>query len=101
MMKLFAFKDRFKDPDKEYGRYHALDLYMILATTTEQEWGIALEIRDKQDSEPIITEAGQLVAEYFSAFDRMGMIRLRESTYFRPELQLDAFMSALQELFPV
>jgi hypothetical protein len=32
---------------------------------------------------------------------RMGMIRLRESPYFRPELQLDEFMSALQELFPV
>ncbi len=101
MMKLFAFKDRFEDPDKEYGRYHALDLYMILATTTEQEWEIALEMRDKQDGEPIAAEAGQLVAEYFSTLDRLGMIRLRESFYFRPELQLDEFMSALHELFPV
>ncbi len=74
---------------------------MILATTTEQEWGTALEMRDKQDREPIITEAGQLVAEYFSALDRLGMIRLRESPYFRSELQLNEFMSALQELFPV
>jgi hypothetical protein len=37
MMKLFAFRDRLEDANKEYGRYHALDLYMILATTTEQE----------------------------------------------------------------
>ena len=74
---------------------------MILATTTEQEWEIALKIRDKQERETIIMEAGQLVAEYFSTLDRMGMIRLRESPYFRPELQLDEFMSALQELFPV
>jgi hypothetical protein len=101
MMKLFAFRDRLQDPDKEYGRYHALDLYVILATTTEQEWEIALEIRDKQESETIIKEAGQLVSEYFSTFDRMGMIRLRESPYFRSELQLNEFMSALQELFPV
>jgi hypothetical protein len=35
MMKLFAFRDRLADADKEYGRYHALDLYTILATTTE------------------------------------------------------------------
>jgi hypothetical protein len=90
-----------RPPDKEYGRYHALDLYMILATTTEQEWEIALKIRDKQERETIIMDAGQLVAEYFSTLDRMGMIRLRESPYFRPELQLDEFMSALQELFPV
>ena len=74
---------------------------MILATTTEQEWEVAIEIRDKQANEPIIVEAGQLVAEYFSALDRLGMIRLRESLYYRPELQLDDFMSALQELFPV
>ena len=100
MMKLFAFRDRFEDPDKEYGRYHALDLYMIQATTTEQEWGTALEMRDQQNGEPIIEEAGQLVSEYFSTLDRLGMIRMRESPYYRPELQLDEFMSALQELFP-
>ena len=45
-------------------------------------------------------EAGQLVSEYFSSLDRLGMIRMRESPYCRPELQLDEFMSALQELFP-
>lgn len=32
MMKLFVFRDRLNDADKEFGRYHALDLYMILAT---------------------------------------------------------------------
>jgi hypothetical protein len=100
MMKIFAFKDRFEDPEKEYGRYHALDLYMILATMTEQEWAYALELRDQQDGEPIIEEAGQLVSEYFSTLDQLGMIRMRESHYYRPELQLDEFMSALQELFP-
>jgi hypothetical protein len=30
----------------------------------------------------------------------MGMIRMRESRYYRPELQLDGFMEGLQELFP-
>jgi len=39
--------------------------------------------------------------EHFSALDRLGMIRLRESAYYRSELQLNEFMSALQELFPV
>ena len=44
---------------------------------------------------------GRLVSEHFSALDRVGMIRLRESPYYRAELQLDEFMLALQELFPV
>jgi hypothetical protein len=101
MMKLFAFKDRLDDPNKEFGRYHALDLYTILATTTEEEWRYALELRDQQGDQPYVMDAGRLVSEYFSAPGCLGMIRLKESPYYRRELQLDEFMSALQELFPV
>ena len=100
MMKLFAFKDRLDDADKEFGRYHALDMYTILATTMESEWNHALGFRDQYGDEPYIMEAGRLILKHFSAFDLLGMIRLRESPYYRPELQLDEFMSALQELFP-
>ena len=100
-MKLFAFRDRLDDPNKEYGRYHALDLYTILATATEEEWEYALQLRDQYKKDPFIIEAGHLVYEYFSTPERLGMIRLRESPYFRPELQIEKFMSALQELFPV
>jgi hypothetical protein len=100
MMKLFAFMDRLDDADKEFGRYHALDLYTIIATTTEEEWRYALDLRDEQGDQPYVLEAGRLVSEHFSALDRLGMIRLRESPYYRPGLQLDEFMSVLQELFP-
>jgi hypothetical protein len=101
MMKLFAFRDRLDDPDKKFGRYHALDLYTILATTTEEEWKYALQLRDQYKNDPFTKEAGRLVSEYFSASERLGMIRLRESHYYRPELQIEKFMSVLQELFPV
>ncbi|MFA4917330.1 MAG: hypothetical protein WC560_11765 [Syntrophales bacterium] len=100
MMKLFAFRDRLNDTDKEFGRYHALDLYTIMATITENEWEQALELHDQYSDEPYIREAGRLVAKLFSSLDRLGMIRLRESRYYRHELQIDEFMSALHELFP-
>lgn len=100
MMKLFAFKDRLSDVNKEFGRYHALDLYTILATTIETEWRHALELRDQRGDEPYIMEAGHLVSKHFSALDSLGMIRLKESRYYRPELQLEEFMSAMKELFP-
>ena len=100
MMKLFAFKDRLNDVDKEFGRYHALDLYTILATTMEMEWKYTVELRNRRGDEPYIMEAGRLVSEHFSALDRLGIIRLRESRYYRPELQLVEFISALKELFP-
>jgi len=101
MMKLFAFKDRLNDANKEYGRYHALDMYTILATTMEIEWKQSVEFRDRYKNELYIIKAGQLVSKYFSEPSRWGMIRLRESHYYRPELKLDEFMSALHELFPV
>ena len=101
MMKLFAFRDRLDDPDKEFGRYHALDLYTILATTTEKEWEYALQLRDQYKNDPFTIEAGRLVSNHFFAPERLGIIRLRESAYYRPELQIEKFMSVLQELFPV
>ena len=101
MMKLFAFRDRLDDPNREFGRYHALDLYTILATTTEEEWEYALQLRDHYKNDPPAKEAGNLVSEYFSSQKRMGMIRLMESPYYRPELQNEKFMSALQEMFPL
>lgn len=85
----------------DHDTYHALDLYTIIATTTEEEWRYALELRGQQGDQPYVMEAGRLVSEHFSALDRVGMIRLRESPYYRAELQLDEFMLALQELFPV
>jgi hypothetical protein len=100
MMKLFAFRDRLNDPDKEYGRYHAIDIYTILASTTEDEWRYALELRDSRCDLSFVIEAGNLVFQYFSALDRLGMIRLQESRYYRKKLQTDEFMSSMRELFP-
>jgi hypothetical protein len=100
IMKLFAFRDRVHDANKEFGRYHALDMYTILATTMESEWDFALELSRRYRGDPYMIEAGQLISDHFSALDRLGMIRLRESPYYRPELRLSEFMSALKELFP-
>lgn len=100
MMKLFAFRDRHDDAEKDFGRYHALDLYTIVATTTEEEWRYALELRDQRGDQPYVSEAGCLVLEHFSSLGCLGMIRLRESPYYRNEFQVNEFMSALQELFP-
>ena len=99
MMKLFAFRDRLNDVDKDFGRYHAMDVYTILATTTEEEWRYALTLRDRLHSLPYVIEAGQIVSNYFLSLDQLGMIRLRESPYYHSGLQLDEFMSSLKDLY--
>ena len=88
-MKLFAFRDRLEDKNKEYGRYHALDIYSILASTLEDEWDYARQLREECRNEKYVKTAGQLVSQYFSASNSLGIIRLKESPYYRPELQLD------------
>ncbi len=100
MMKLFAFRDRVGDKDKEFGRYHALDIYAVLATTSEPEWNRAMVRREALGDEPTIVEAARIVDRYFSSLTTEGMLRMQESPYCRPELQLEEFCAALQELFP-
>jgi len=99
MMKLFAFKDRVKDQSKEFGRYHALDLYSIVATTMETEWNMFSAFRGQLNGEPIAQKASEIVAEYFSRPSDPGILRMRESRYFRPNLQIKLFIDILRESF--
>ncbi len=100
MMKLFAFRDRHEDLKKEFGRYHALDMYSILATITEKEWALGIIFRDKYLTSPSMNEACHLVSNYFSTSESLGILRLKESEYYRSDFELDKFISALNELFP-
>jgi hypothetical protein len=43
-------------------------------------------------------EVGNLVSEYISSQELLGMIRLMGSPYYRPELKKEKFMSAMQEM---
>lgn len=99
MMKLFAFRDRSKDTKKEFGRYHALDLYASLATANETEWQQAVELQRQHRASPEMEEAVRIVQSDFAERTSMGMLRLRESPYFRESLEIDGFLSALHELF--
>ncbi|NOY63794.1 MAG: hypothetical protein GXO97_00095 [Nitrospirae bacterium] len=100
MMKIFAFRDRLEDKDREFGRYHAIDMYSIVATITEDEWEGAKELSKRYAEDDYIKEAGSLVSTYFSSFTSLGIIRLRESPYYTPEFRIEEFISALQEIFP-
>ena len=100
MMKLFAFRDRAGDRDKDFGRYHALDLYSVLALATEPEWAEALTLSKRHRNALTFVEAVTIVDRHFSSPTSEGMIRMRESPYCRSDLQLDDFLSALRALFP-
>ena len=100
MMKLFAFRDWFKrNTDQEKAEYHALDVYSIVATTTEEEWNQALKLHDEFQQHPSVIEAAHIAHEYFAQPKQMGLIRLQESRYYRDDFNLRDFSSVLLELF--
>ena len=99
IMKLFALRDRMHDPEKDYGRHHALDLYTVLAIMTEEEWEVALELHKKHRLDAKMIEAGELVHQLFRDESSLGVLRLRESNYYRSDFQLNEFLRALNDLF--
>lgn len=102
IMKLFTFRDRKYDagPRKDMGRHHAMDLYAIVAMTTEPEYEAALAWRDSHWSEAIVREAAEIVRSDFAGPESVGTLRLREHALYRPGMEVEKFLSVLAELFP-
>lgn len=101
VMKLFAFRDRKHDPDptKDSGRHHAMDLYGIVAMMTEEEYEATKTwLADRAAIGPVL-EAGRIVASDFATPEGDGVLRLKEHTLFRPEMELADFLSLLHEFF--
>jgi hypothetical protein len=78
LLKLFAYRDRRDDPAKELGRYHAFDLYRIVAMMSEEEYAIAKSLRDRFTGDSIVLEAQRIVAELFPDPDSAGALAIQE-----------------------
>jgi len=100
LMKLFAFRDRVHDKEKQFGQHHALDLYTVVGLTSEHEWAECREFTNTLKTNSVLMEAGKIVAEYFSGRDQLGLVRLQEHAYYQPNFEIDSFISVLRELFP-
>jgi hypothetical protein len=101
MMKLFAYRDRNRDTDKALGGYHALDLYSIIAMMAENEWKAALQMSSSHANDPPLIEARGIIKEHFAKPSSEGVLRIRESPYYKTTFQIDEFRAALAELFHV
>lgn len=98
LMKLFAFRDRKDDEDKDMGRHHALDVLRIVAMMTRYEYDETQRLfRDYAEQEPA-QEARRIVQECFADENAIGMIRIREHQLFRREIDIRAFLSNLHSL---
>jgi hypothetical protein len=78
VMKLFALRDRLEDEEKDFGAYHAFDIYRIIAMMTEKEWDEAIKLRENYRNAPKIREAAEIVDELFVNVESIGVLRIRQ-----------------------
>lgn len=105
IFKLHAFEDRINDPDKDYGRHHALDLFYTVARMNEEDWQNAHDHYNLHSKEAYVMKACKIRTSRFSAKNQFGMIRLLENQAYRNNSEqhsqyLEQFMKDLSELFP-
>ncbi len=71
-----------------------------MGSISESEWQECLGYRDQFEGHDVLAESSRIVKKHFSEDSGQGIIRLKESTYFRSDLDVPRFMSVLGELFP-
>ena len=103
-MKLFALRDRLEDAGKDFGAYHAFDIYRIVAMMTENEWNQAVELRNSYRAAPKIREAGGIARELFANLESIGVLRVRQharatDTAIPPD-NLASLIEDLREILP-
>lgn len=102
VMKLFALRDRLEDEEKDFGAYHAFDIYRVVAMMTESEWNEAVELRKRYRDAPKISEAAEIAGNLFANVESIGVLRIRQHAravgfLLEPE-NLAALIEDLQEL---
>jgi predicted nucleotidyltransferase len=99
MMKLFAFRDRKMDEDKDLGRHHALDLYTIIAMQVESDYQESLRLGNLYAGDTHVETAREIIRSDFAEPTSIGVIRLREHSLFQPEFPVPDFLVVLSEIF--
>jgi len=86
LLKLFAYRDQRLNKDKDFGRYHAFDLFRILAMMTEKELSETRDLISDFSNDPIVVEARKISDELFEDQESKGILAIRE---YAKEVQYD------------
>lgn len=102
VMKLFALRDRLEDEDKDFGAYHAFDIYRIIAMMTEKEWNEAVDLQNRYRDALKIIEASAIARDLFANLESIGVLRVRQHAravgFAIPSENIIALIEDLQEL---
>jgi hypothetical protein len=99
LMKLFAFRDRNQDAEKDFARHHATDLYRVAAMLDHDEFQQTRSAICNHWGRDTVQEARRIVNELFSESTTLGLIRLQEHDLFESGMDVQEFSQALTDLF--
>lgn len=105
MLKLYALRDSIEDRERPrtFAQYHALDLFMILGLTTEDDWTSRTKIFETIRNHKRFQESQHIIEQYLDTMTSPGTIRLREFIdQHRPSIQserVEEFLEDLRELY--
>jgi hypothetical protein len=104
ILKLFALRDRLEDEEKDFGAYHAFDIYRVIGMLVEEEWEECIKLREKYSDNPKFKEAVQIADELFGSIDSIGVARIRQHAKVNDTEIMDKYILGmtedLAELFP-
>lgn len=101
MMKLFAFRDRFDDANKDLGQHHALDIYRIVGMLRRDEDPLVRELSKELGTHPKVVDGRYIACKYFVSKNGLGRIRIQEHPLFTNEMDLDRFGNELALLLGI
>lgn len=98
VLKLHAFKDRINDDKKDFGRYHAYDIFSAIIEMDDIDWEAAQAQYISYESNPVIIESKKIIRDFFSNMNSMGIIRLKENQlYARDREEYDKYINSFIE----
>ena len=98
MMKVTAFGDQVDNEKRVFGRHHALDLYRIIAMLNEEQYAQTKQQFTKHSNDLNAQCVMTLAKELFGSTESPGIIRMKEHAFYDNNLDIAAFISALQDL---
>ena len=103
LLKLFAYRDQVHNQEKEYGRYHAFDIYRVAAMTSETEYAEVMSLARKYADDELVKEAGRIVSTLFDSTQSTGVLAIREyaivEEFDLEPVQIDEFVIDLKTFF--
>ena len=99
LMKLTAYRDRRGDTRKDLGRYHALDVFRIVAMMTEQENAEVRRYIQRFAANAQVQSCTELVRTAFAGASAAGVLAMREHPLWHNDDELTVFIEIINELF--